>query len=667
MIYLDDLLAACGGRLMAAGTQAGAATHSFVGFAYDSRIVAPGELFVAVITSTGDGHDYIDEACRAGAAGVLCSRPPAVAPPGVTLIEVADTQEALAAYARYVLARRRVEVIGVTGSVGKTSTKEAVAAVLAMAGPVFRSQGNYNGRFGLSIALGGLGEIERLAVLEMAADGRGEIADLAAWTRPRVGVVTRVAAAHRQYLGTLDEIALEKGALPAALPADGLAVLNADDPRVAAMAARTAARVVTYGLHAPADYCGRDVSVTALGTALTVCHGDETVRLSIPFIGAHHAGTILAAAAVGREYGLGWDQIAAGLAAMEPLPGRTRLLAGVNGSRLLDDSYNANPASTLAALDALATLPACRRLVMLGDMAELGDVAEEGHRQVGRRIAEVADVLVARGDLARLAADEARRQGLPSEAVHVTDRPEDAVALLRAQLRAGDLLLLKGSAEARLEAVTARLLADPEQAEAVLPRQHRGWRQVRLERPGRPTWLEIDLDAVAHNVRRLAAHVGPRVQVMAVLKADAYGHGAVKVARTALNNGASWLGVACLGEALDLRQAGITAPILALGYTPAWQAREALRHDVAVTLFTPEVAAALSQAAVDLGRTARAHVKVDTGMGRLGLSPEDVAGFLRSWRPCPAWCARGFSPTSPRPTTPTRPIPSGSWIASMPC
>jgi UDP-N-acetylmuramyl pentapeptide synthase len=175
---------------VSAGSRAGVATH-LVGFAYDSRIVAPGELLGAVVTPTGDGHDYIAEACRAGAAGVLCSRVPPVALPDVTIVQVADTQEALAAYARYILARRRVEVIGVTGSVGKTSTKEAIAAVLAMAGPVVRSQGNYNGRFGLSIALGGLGEDQHLAVLEMAADGRGEIADLAAWTRPRVGVVTR--------------------------------------------------------------------------------------------------------------------------------------------------------------------------------------------------------------------------------------------------------------------------------------------------------------------------------------------------------------------------------------------------------------------------------------------------------------------------------------------
>jgi alanine racemase len=337
MIDLDEFLAACGGRLLA-GERAGdePAARSFSAFAYDSRIVAPGELFVAVITPTGDGHDYIAEAIGADAAGVLCSRPPAAWPSGLAVIQVPDTQEALTAYARAVLAERGPEVIGVTGSMGKTSAKEAIYAVLATAGPVFRSQGNYNGRFGLPIALGRLEPGQRLAVLEMAADSRGEIAHLAALARPRVGVVTAVAPAHGQYLGTLDEIAAEKGALPAALPAEGTAVLNADDPRVRAMAARTAAQVITYGLAADADYRGEDVAVAPQGTQVTVCHAGERIRLSIPLIGTHHALTMLAAAAVGRLYGLTWAQIVAGLAAVDPLPGRTRLLAGINGSQLLD-------------------------------------------------------------------------------------------------------------------------------------------------------------------------------------------------------------------------------------------------------------------------------------------------------------------------------------------
>ena len=374
------------------------------------------------------------------------------------------------------------------------------------------------------------------------------------------------------------------------------------------------------------------------GTSATVREvGEGTAGeghpLRIPLIGRQHAYTILAAAAVGRACGLGWGEIAAGLATVEPLPGRTRLLAGLAGSRLLDDAYNASPESTGAALETLAALPARRRIVILGDMVQLGAFSREAHREAGRRIAAVADHLVAQGEGARLAAQEALAAGMASERVAITYTAEDTARALTERLApplgAGDLVLVKGSAEARLEAVTRRLLAHPERDAALLPRQTRGWQGVTLRRPGRPTWVEIDLTAVVHNVRRLVEVVGPGVAVMAVLKADAYGHGAVKVARTALNNGATWLGVACLGEAIALRQVGIDAPILSLGYTPPWQAREAVLHGVSTTLYDEDLAAALARAAADLGRPARAHVKVDTGMGRLGLLPEEVLPFFR--------------------------------------
>ncbi|NLD42958.1 MAG: alanine racemase [Chloroflexi bacterium] len=275
-------------------------------------------------------------------------------------------------------------------------------------------------------------------------------------------------------------------------------------------------------------------------------------------------------------------------------------------------------------------------------MAELGPLTEEAHRAAGRGIAGVADLLVTIGDLAGLAAEAALQGGLAPEQVVVTYAPEDAVRALRERLGAGDLVLLKGSATARLEAVTRELLANPDGDAPLLPRQGPGWQQVSLRRPGRPTWVEIDLGAVAHNVRLLAGAVGPAVGVMAVLKADAYGHGAARVARTALNNGASWLGVACLGEAADLRRAGITASILSLGYTPPWQAREAVLYDVATTLYAKDLATALGRAAADLGRPARVHVKVDTGMGRLGLSPGEVLPFMRWLRGVPGVVVEGL-------------------------
>jgi len=501
---------------------------------------------------------------------------------------------------------------------------------------VFRNYGNYNGRFGLPISLGRLDEAARIAVLEMACDGLDEIRILAEVTRPRVGVVTQVSHSHARYLGPLDDIAREKGRLIEALPPDGMAVLNHDDSRVRAMAARSRAGVITYGLEPGADLSGRLVDVSPAGTRLEATWRGETVPLTIPLIGGHHAYTALAAAAVGLVHHLSWDEIAHGLLRVQPMPGRTRLLEGPNDSRILDDSYNASPASALAALETLRALPARRRLVLLGDMAELGEYALEGHRQVGRRCAEVADYLVTKGDLARVAGEAAVDAGLLPDRLHITYSAADAAHAIAHLAGRDDLILIKGSAEARLELVTRDLLPHPETAEVLLPRQTPGWSQVRLGRPGRPTWVEVDLEAIAGNVRAIADLVGPDVEVLAVLKADAYGHGAVRVAHTALNNGAAWLGVACLGEALELRRAGIMAPILVLGYTPPWQAREALLADAVTTVFSLEVAQALSRAALDLGRCARAHIKVDTGMGRLGLLPDEVLPFAREVARLPA-------------------------------
>lgn len=642
MIALSDLMRATSAQvLQPAGNPAGLEL-TCADLAFDSRLVEPGQLFVAVVTETGDGHDYILEACHAGATGVLCQRAPLGLPAGVTCLLVEDTQQALQDYARYILAARQIEVIGVTGSVGKTTTKEAIAAVLGTRLAVFKSPGSYNGRFGLPIGLGRLQPEQHLAVLELACDSLDEIRVLADMTRPRVGVVTTVGHSHAEFLGTLEDIAREKGRLVEALPADGLAILNADDPRVLALRNRARARVVTYGLSPSADVRGDQLSSSIDGTRLIAHSGTARVPLELQLVGAHSAYSALAATAVGLAYGLTAEQISQGLAQLQPLPGRMRVLDGANGSRLIDDSYNASPLSAKAAMNALALLATRCRIVVLGDMAQLGPYAEQAHRELGRRCAQIADLLVTKGELARLAAKEAARAGMASDRIRVTYSAADTVRAVRPALQPGALVLIAGSAESRLEFVTRDLLADPEGAPRLLPRQSRGWGQVRLARPGRPTWVEVDLDAIAHNTRLIAAHVGERVMVLAVVKGDGYGHGAVKVARTALNNGASWLGVACVAEAVALRSAGISAPILSLGYTPPWQARAAVLHNVTCTLFSPDVAKALSRAAADLGSAAKAHVKVDTGMGRLGLLPDEVPGFVHEVSALPGLDVEGI-------------------------
>ncbi len=623
MIQLDDLLKATGGQVRASLHTA------FHSFGYDSRSIQPGQLFCAVVTETGDGHDHIAHALAGGATGVLCQRIPDEPRPDVTWIQVANTHQALLDYARHIVRARSLQVIGIGGSVGKTTTKEIVADILAGSWPTFRNPGSYNGRFGLPIALGYLEREHQIAVLEMAADSPNEIAEMAAITQPRIAIVTRVGSSHLRFFGSLQRVAAEQASLVRALPSDGLAILNADDPLVAAMAAETKARVVTYGLEAEADYVGEAISTSLEGTRLVVRHGNQRTALQVGLVGAHHAYVVLAAVACACELGVPWDRIRAAVAGVAPIPGRMHPLEGIAGSTLLDDSFSATPESAAAALEALSELPAARRIAVLGDMSDLGPEAESSHRMLGRAAARSADILVTKGELSALAAQAAREAGLAPRQVHVTYSVDDTVRLLRDLLQPGDLVLIKGGTPARMEGITRALLAAPLRDGERVPRQDAGWREVRLQRPGRPTWVEIDLDAIAQNVRLLGEMVGSDVRIMAILKADGYGHGAVKVARTALNNGAQWLGVACVGEALLLREAGIDAPILILGYSPAWQSRDIVLHNLRSTVFALETAEALNRAARDLGRTARVHIKVDTGMGRLGLFPQEVVPLLQ--------------------------------------
>jgi len=624
MIHLNDLLSATNGRVISP-----VAATEFTDFCFDSRLLELGQLFLAVKTERGDGHDYIGQAVRDGAAGVLCQRPPDPPPPGATCIAVDDVQQALSDWARYILRKRGTEVIGITGSTGKTTTKEAIAAVLSTRFRVFRNYANYSGRYGLPIALGRLEPQHEMAVLELAADSFDEVRDLAALTRPRVGVVTAVNQAHIEYLGSLEAIAREKGRLVEALPADGLAVLNFDDARVLATRDRTKAQVCTYGFSPQADFAAQETECSREGVAFTLVHRQKRHPVRLRLLGRHNVYAALAAIAIGSWYSITLPEILSALAQLPPQKGRLCPLPGRGGSLLLDDTYSASPASALAALETLAELPAGCRIAVFGDMEQLGDFSPQGHRQVGRRAAEVVDYLITKGEKARWIAEAAEEAGLDHQRIYVTYRSEEAVRQLRDELSAEDVVLVKGSAEARMEEVVAKLVAQPEHAPELLVRQNAGWQQIRLARPGRPTWAEVDLSAIAHNVRRLCEIIGPEVGLLAVVKADGYGHGAVKVARTALNNGACMAGVACVSEGIALRRAGITAPILVLGYAPAWQAREALLNDITVTLFSADVARAFSKAAGEFNRRARVHVKVDTGMGRLGLLPHEVLGFLK--------------------------------------
>jgi alanine racemase len=349
---------------------------------------------------------------------------------------------------------------------------------------------------------------------------------------------------------------------------------------------------------------------------------------------------MLAAYAVGKHCGLQPTEIQLALSRLHALLGRLQTLPGVHSSTLLDDTHNATPASMIAGLATLQELPVDRRIAVLGDMLRLGDYEQEAHRLVGQKAAACVDQLILRGENATIVAEAAQQAGLAREHIIITSTHEDAAQAAQALMELPDkraqldelhpkaLVLIKGSEETRMERVTERLMAEPQRAPELLVRQTPGWKQIVVMRAERPTWVEIDLSAIANNTRQVQALVGPQVRVLASLKADAYGHGAIKVARTVLRNGASMLGVATTSEAKPLREAGISAPILVFGYVPPWQMREAIRLGLTVTLYTVESAQALARAAQALDKGVKVHIKVDTGMGRLGIRAEEVGEVL---------------------------------------
>ncbi|MBM4408852.1 MAG: UDP-N-acetylmuramoyl-tripeptide--D-alanyl-D-alanine ligase [Chloroflexi bacterium] len=455
-IEIDEIARVTRGRILARGSA------SVRGAAVDSRLVESGHLFVALEGERTDGHRYLAAAAAAGAAVLLVRAVPRdqSIPPGVGVVAVQDPLAGLHAVAAAWRTRFHPLTVGVTGSIAKTSTKDAVAAVLSARFATLKSEGNQNNEIGLPLTILRLGPEHEAAVLEMGMYVGGEIATMAAIARPRIGVVTAVQAVHLSRIGTLDAIERAKGELIEALPADGLAVLNADDERVRRMAARTSARSLTYGFGADADV--RADEVTSAGPAgmrfRLLAPGVEGVVdrvVAIPTLGRHAVHNALAAAAVGLGARLSVDEVARGLARTAPSVHRGELIAA-GPITILDDSYNAAPRSMRAALELLATLPG-RRVAVLGEMYELGEGTEPGHREVGVAAATLADVLMVVGEGARPTAEAARATGLPANQIlEVADR-DAAQAALRTLLRPGDVVLIKASRGAELDRLVEAL------------------------------------------------------------------------------------------------------------------------------------------------------------------------------------------------------------------
>jgi UDP-N-acetylmuramoyl-tripeptide--D-alanyl-D-alanine ligase len=455
----------------------------------DSREVEPGTLFIALAGERTNGHIFLADVMARGAAGALVSRAEvaarsaalaqserpwalidpatgdglATAAPGTCLlIAVDDPLMAVQRLAVYHHRQLTPTVVGITGSVGKTSTKEVVAAVLSRRFRTLKNKRSFNSEATLPTSLLRLTPDHEVAVLEMGMWAPGEIRFLANLARPQIGVVTNVGPSHLERLKTIEAIARAKSELPESLPSDGWAVLNADDARVAAMAEHTSAHVFTYGLTPTATlWADQVVSYGLDGIGMRVHYGDIALDLRLPLIGRHSVYLALAAISVGLIMGMDWDEIVAGLSDPEAQP-RLRVLPGVGGSTLIDDTYNAAPISSLAALDLLADIGG-RHVAILGDMLELGTAEEEGHRLIGSRAAEVAQLLVTVGQRARWIAEAALASGMPASQIMAFTTSAEAASAARPLLQPGDYVLIKASRGMELEHIVTALQRQPQE------------------------------------------------------------------------------------------------------------------------------------------------------------------------------------------------------------
>jgi UDP-N-acetylmuramoyl-tripeptide--D-alanyl-D-alanine ligase len=454
-----DVAQWCGGVVVS-----GSPDTKLLGLAIDTRKVTPGCLFAAIVGPNHDAHKFLAQAKDAGASGLLMQTGSDVdltAFADIAVIAVADTTKGIGDLATGHRGRFAGTVIALTGSCGKTTTKEMISAVLETAGPCLKTQGNLNNNFGVPLTLLSRRPEDVRAVVEMGMNHRGEIAVLANIGLPDIGLVTNVGTAHIEYLGSQEEIAAEKGDLFAALGAGGTAVANWDDPHVRAQSDRAAGRVTSFGVNPDADVRAENTRFEEDGAyhfTLLTPKGEAQVRIKA--LGDTTVINALAAAAVGVACDLSVETIAAGLGNYAGIAGRMGRHTLAGGVSLIDDTYNANPQSMSAAISSLAFLATKGRgIAILGGMGELGANAPQAHRDAGKQVFEAgAALLVTVGDAAQGIAQGAGEAGMAAAQIHRCDTHEEAARAVQPTLASGDWILVKGSRAARMERVVEELL-----------------------------------------------------------------------------------------------------------------------------------------------------------------------------------------------------------------
>lgn len=427
---------------------------SVSGVSTDTRELAPGEIFVALAGQTHDGHEFLAAAREAGAAAAVVSDPEQ-APPDLPVVVVEDTLEGLGLLAAWHRAQMPARVAAITGSTGKTSTKDMLGQIVRRLGPAVVAEGTHNNEIGVPLTLLRLSPEDRFCVLELAMRAPGEIGYLAEIARPDVGVITNIGQSHVGRLGSREAIAQTKAELLEHLPTDGVAVINADDFFFSVFCAMSEAPVVSFGIEANADFRAVDIDdgeVDRVSFRMVTPVGEANVRMRVP--GRHNVMNALAAAAAATQLSATLDETVAALEEYAGSAMRMQHVRGLGGATILNDAYNASPDSVGAALNVLRSAEG-RKIFVFGDMLEMGAEGEPAHRAVGRAAAEAGvDWLITVGELARLAAGAAEEHGVRVDSV---DAAEDATELLRPELKEDDVVLVKASRGMALERVVEAL------------------------------------------------------------------------------------------------------------------------------------------------------------------------------------------------------------------
>ena len=452
-LSIGDIARVVGGNTYPAAAMADAVVPA--GYSIDTRTMAAGDLFFALEGERSDGHRFVGAAATAGASGAVVARPVEDAPASFIQVVVESPLAALQSLAVHVRGLVDIPVVAVTGSNGKTTTKEMIAAILSPGRKVHKNPGNFNNQLGVPLTILGLDENAAVLVTELGSNHVGEIMELASWARPDVGVVTNVGRAHIGLFGSIENVVREKTDLLRVLPPSGRGVVNADSPAVLQTAKEIGVNIVTYGIEAACDFRATNVEMTAApGSRFDVC--GTTVSLRAP--GVHNVYNALAAIATGTLFDVTPREAARVLEEFEPVRVAIKREGGVT---VVDDTYNANPDSVVAVLGVLGTLDAERRVFVMGEMLELGDFAAELHREVGTGVAASGlDYFFGVGGAVWDAIDAARKAGMPEDRAGYFADKETACSFLSRFIKSGDAILVKGSRATGMDAVSEYILKE---------------------------------------------------------------------------------------------------------------------------------------------------------------------------------------------------------------